>query len=596
MTLCVMISISLLLLSLIPHSFAGPAEDGTWTPLVQLRDTSFTFRGTHDRPRPDDGWWVTPIQGTLLADGKVLITGWSRAQEKWCGDHKGRQNGTSFMIDPAQLDVAGPRQIPIAPISENPKDPRDVLYCAGHAPFPDGRLLFTGGARYDFLDMAGKELEYGLNYARVFDPRSTRFSLVQPTSPAGPHPTAQDRARDWSWYEQGMMWYPTNTRLPGGKQLVAGGFTQQNGPFEKEYPNKSLAIFDTQAFDQGKDPWSVLVSHEKASDAMNIGPFDYPHTYLLYQPVKVGGRDRQIVTWGGQNGALSFVSLDAGVPEGERMISPSRAQRPGTRGSADKTSLLLPSGKILVMGGGADGTRTGQSIDIYDPAQDSWQSLNTGITRIRPASTLLPDGNVLILNGEGMWDGGGPTVGDRKQPTIYQPATHTSRNLAPWSNDPADRGYHNISLLLKDGRVLVGGGRTLFRSGNAEEFRIGCERPDLRIFSPPYLFKGPRPKIAALDDGTRVALGSRGFTFRFEGPQPRAKGGVVLLALGAETHHFDQNQRFVDLEFELKGDQILAKSPKDAWVAPEGEYLLFVVSEAGVPSVAKTVRLTGVGN
>ncbi|MBX9767735.1 MAG: hypothetical protein K2X47_10725, partial [Bdellovibrionales bacterium] len=174
-------------------------------------------------------WWVTPIQVNLMADGKVLVTGWGRSEEKYCAPHKGRQNGTSFILDPEQLKaISAPTTIQIQPIPENPRDPRDVLYCAGHAPFPDGRILFTGGARYDFLEnLGGKEEEYGLNYARVFDPKTKEFLMVKPTSPAGPHPTPQQKATNWKWYEQGMMWYPTNTRLPGGVQLIAGGFAQQ---------------------------------------------------------------------------------------------------------------------------------------------------------------------------------------------------------------------------------------------------------------------------------------------------------------------------------------------------------------------------------
>ncbi|MBX9767736.1 MAG: DUF1929 domain-containing protein [Bdellovibrionales bacterium] len=351
-------------------------------------------------------------------------------------------------------------------------------------------------------------------------------------------------------------------------------------------------MFDTVALGKGKDPWSVHVNHEAASDAMNIGPFDYPHTYLLYKPVIQNGRPYHVATWGGQNGKIALLSLDPKVPENEKMIVRPNGKRPNANGSADKTSLLLPSGEILVAGGGSRGDQEGQRIDIYDPYEDKWRSINTGITRIRPASTILPDGNVLILNGEGMWDGGGPTVGDRKQVTLFDPTNNKAFNLGAWADDPADRGYHNISLLLKDGSLLVGGGRTLWKANNVEEYRIGCERPDLRIFKPPYLFWGPQAEILDLPDGTSIPLGGKEVSFRFSNIKKlRGQSAVALIALGSETHHFDQNQRYVPLEYAVKGDVVTIKSPKNSIIAPEGEYLLFLISDAGVPSVARTVKV-----
>lgn len=560
--------------------------NGYWSAPVHLKDNTFTFPGDHARPRPNDGWWVTPIHANLLSSGKILITGWSRSEENYCADHKGRQNGTSFILDPNDLDKNESDLLSIFPIAENPKDKRDVGYCSGHAPFPDGRILYTGGARYENLDLAGQEKEYGLNYARVFDPQKKNFSLVKHTSPAGPNPTLNERKGEWSWYEQGMMWYPTNTRLPNGVQLVAGGFAQQNGPFEPEFPNKSLALFDTKAFDLEINPWKILVSHEAAPKAMNIGPFDYPHSYLLKKAVVKNGNTYDVAVWGGQNGQIALLNTQSG-----KMLEPINGKRPNSNGASDKTSLLLPNGNIMVMGGGSHGESEGQRIDIYNPYNDSWESINTGITRIRPASTLLPDGTVLILSGEGMWDGGGPTLGDRKQPTLFDPAGRSLINMAAPQGEQNDRGYHNISLLLKDGRVLIGGGRTLEKKGGVEEYRIGCERSDIRIFSPPYLFKGQRPVIKDFNEGTQLKIGNGDWTVHYDGIKLKDKGGVVLMALGAETHHFDQNQRYVALNYKSSGDVLKIMAPSDSTEAPEGEYMLFLVSAEGTPSVSKMVRL-----
>jgi hypothetical protein len=139
--------------------------------------------------------------------------------------------------------------------------------------------------------------------------------------------------------------------------------------------------------------------------------------------------------------------------------------------------------------------------------------------------------------------------------------------------------------------VLIGGGRVY--SDDAEgRYRIGCERPELRLFSPPYLFRGPRPRLKALAEPMPITAGGAPFRVAFDGPKPRKDGGVVLMALGAFTHGFDQNQRYVNLGFETSGsDGILITPPESAQTAPEGDYHLFLISESGVPSAGVSVRV-----
>jgi hypothetical protein len=113
------------------------------------------------------------------------------------------------------------------------------------------------------------------------------------------------------------------------------------------------------------------------------------------------------------------------------------------------------------------------------------------------------------------------------------------------------------------------------------------------VFSPPYLFKGPRPVIA---EGAprEIACGGQPFTMKFQGPAPRTEGGVVLMALGAYTHGFDQNQRAVPLTASVSSPrEVSVTPPRDTWAAPEGDYNLFLVSDKGVPSVATSVRIVG---
>lgn len=608
--------------------------DGTWTPIVTLKDTTDAFPGTHEIVRPDAGWWVTPIHVNLLADGNVVVSGWSRPKDSNCQDHEGRLNGTSFILKPNDLDVAEPTQLSVQPLDEQPRLPGDVLYCSGHAPLPDGRILYMGGARYAYLGdveypNAFNQREYGLPYARIYDPKTSTFSVVAQNNPGDPEPAD---AAQWTQepnhpnepnippptptgglpYEPGMMWYPTNTRLPGGKVLTNGGYMRwidMFSPKKWSYLNRSVTMFDPTLLDTGADPWSVWVHHKFAPREVGIDTFDYPRVFLLPTPVTVNGIAREVAIYGGlaydpndqgYQPGLTFLSLDPAVPEDQRFASTAHSRRPnGGNGNAGKlietTSTMLETGEIVIMGGGNDGQKEGQRIDIYNPYTDQWTSIDSQVTRHKGASVLLPDGTILFANGEIFYDVN-KNVGDRRQPTIFDPKTGSVKTLAAWPNDNSMRGYHNVALLLKDGRVLIGGGRIYDKiNNNAQEgaYRIGCERPELRLFSPPYLHLGARPVIVGNDAAIEIKAGGEPFTVEFDGPAPRAERGVAMMALGAFTHSFDQNQRYIHLDFTVVDEhKVLISPPKDHQIAPEGEYNLFLVSNEGVPSVGHSLKVT----
>ena len=54
----------------------GSKPPDAWGPLIELRDNTSIW----SKEKPDGGWWVTPIHASLLPNGKVLITGWSRSE------------------------------------------------------------------------------------------------------------------------------------------------------------------------------------------------------------------------------------------------------------------------------------------------------------------------------------------------------------------------------------------------------------------------------------------------------------------------------------------------------------------------------------
>ena len=140
------------------------------------------------------------------------------------------------------------------------------------------------------------------------------------------------------------------------------------------------------------------------------------------------------------------------------------------------------------------------------------------------------------------------------------------------------RQYHATALLLPDGRVVVAG------SGDSYG---GPNQTAAEFYSPPYLFKGTRPTISSVA-GTLPY--STVFTIGLTDTVP--VNAVTLMRPGAVTHQFDEEQRYVSLTFQQNGNSLSVDAPASAALAPPGYYMLFVLNAAGVPSIARWVRLT----
>ena len=107
------------------------------------------------------------------------------------------------------------------------------------------------------------------------------------------------------------------------------------------------------------------------------------------------------------------------------------------------------------------------------------------------------------------------------------------------------------------------------------------------IYSPPYLFNGPRPQI---DFASQAIHWGDAFGINSASPDiDRA----VLMAPGATTHGFDMNQRNVKLRVldTVDGKGVDVVAPPSPSIAPPGYYMLFLINKQGVPSVASWVKV-----
>ncbi|HET7240431.1 MAG TPA: galactose oxidase early set domain-containing protein, partial [Gemmatimonadales bacterium] len=141
------------------------------------------------------------------------------------------------------------------------------------------------------------------------------------------------------------------------------------------------------------------------------------------------------------------------------------------------------------------------------------------------------------------------------------------------------RAYHSTTALMPDGRVLSTGSGSGGGATNQNSYEI---------YSPPYLYQGPRPSYGL---ASNVVHYNSTFTITTTAAASITK--VHLIRLAATTHAFDQGQRLRRLVFQVAADgrSLRATAPLTGKIAPPGPYMLFVVNAAGVPSVGQIVRV-----
>ncbi|HEY0813067.1 MAG TPA: galactose oxidase-like domain-containing protein [Pseudonocardia sp.] len=486
----------------------------------------------HGQWAPGGTSGVLAIHAAVLPTGQVLFFSGSgnnqvRAAAPDFGDVN-HQLYTSAVWDPDTHQLTFPDTID--GLDHHPFD----FFCGGDTFLPDGTLLSAGGNQ--------AYVAKGRRDAVVFDAAKEEWTHRAPMR-AG-------------------RWYPTLLPLGDGRVLAVSGLD------ENANLNQMFEIYSPD-----KDAWEQLPT---PNQNLFFGMPLYAHLFLM--------RDGRVFFDGGR--------MDDPNPQGPVVMD--LTTRPltiaGVFGLGDpesrdqSASVLLPPAQdqqVMVIGGGpgddSNGTGSTAIVDLGNLDAGFRAGEPMSLPRMHLNAVLLPDRTVFVSGGSMARE---QRVAARLQSEIYDPSDGTWRSAASAS---VVRMYHSVALLLPDGRVVAAGGNPPPYGNHVQWGQDGTnEEMRVEIYSPPYLFAGPRPVISAVQD--EVAYDQ---PFAITTPAPDTIRSACLIRPGVTTHAFDNSQRLVDLPIAGRSATILnVTAPATSELAPPGWYMLFIVDESGVPSVA----------
>jgi hypothetical protein len=192
--------------------------------------------------------------------------------------------------------------------------------------------------------------------------------------------------------------------------------------------------------------------------------------------------------------------------------------------------VILPTGEVMIVGG------------VENPDDDD--------TAVAEPEMLVNDG--------GNW---------RWSTDVYAPST-------------IPRNYHSTALLMPDGSVWTGGSNIDAKPGPESQRRLEFE-----IYQPWY-WCARRPEIMAAPAATRPR---QRLIVRTHAEEDITR--LALVRCGSVTHAFNGDQRYIGLRpIRTRSDEYVGILPGSDIAVP-GWYLLFVCTEAGIPSRGKFIKV-----
>lgn len=452
------------------------------------------------------------------------------------------------------------------------------MFCADQRLLASGKMLVVGGTLWhpDPIDLgpdAGGTVElFGSNAVRFFDPSDNTW---QPN-------------RDWMRHPR---WYPTLITMPSGDLLIASGVTR----LIYNYSGQNVQELET---------FDLQTNQVKVVKDADISLPLFPRLHLMPDGTVFYGGVGQM--WGpfGQAVDEALWAIHRTYDPAKSTWTTAGMGSYGARSGA--FSILMPlkppykKAQVLI-GGGTLGSSPGsyvansftEIVTVKKGTSTSEQGPDLNNRRWYSSGVLLPDGNVVALSGADRDE----VILPGSESPVRQAELFDGKKWVPLDTAKRVRTYHNSAVLLADGSILVGGHAPINtgygpKADNTTEALTGTNNlkdPSFEIFKPPYLFRGPRPEIAHVQQGIDYRE-----TFEVASPQAGAVKKVVLSRLPTTTHITDADQRSVELPFDAPGGALRVQAPPNGNVAPPGYYYLWILTDNGdglTPSTARIVQL-----
>ena len=496
---------------------------------------------------------ISPTSGGLLPDGTLLL---------WSGGYPGgyidNSNGNYYIVikenNKGSVNVVSPQNPAFFSGTQ--------LFCTGTAVLPNGNILMNGGTdkravvEFDwktklFRMGASMQLERGYN-SDVVTTNNQVFTVGGSWSNGNWMPPVDGEIYD------GKAWtYLSNIK----GQYVAGTLVN----------NKQVPSPDPRGGEHESDfhPWLVAYKDNKGNDMVaHLGPVQEMHAFNMkksingsvrnlgfrgnekfamwgniaqYQPGKIlkfGGNSKELSPDDPYSMATSVLMDITNLPNGGNVKV---TQLPNmTYGRTYSNSIILPGGKVLIIGGQ---TQAKSFTDMY---------------------TVFT-------------------------PELYDPIKKTFTVLNPMK---VPRNYHSISFLLPSGKVISAGGNLCWECQN------DGSTPDVHydgeIYTPDYLENGlasSRPVITDVDrNGKAYALTDK---IKVTTKSCGTKCTYELIRLYSSTHTVNNDQLRVPLVVQsvIKNTASVGINSVGYPFIISGYYMLFAINSLGTPSVAKIIQI-----
>ncbi|KAJ3185892.1 hypothetical protein HK101_009779 [Irineochytrium annulatum] len=409
-----------------------------------------------------------------------------------------------------------------------------VLHVA-YSPFCAGHAQMADGA---VLVVGGDGDNVGDGYIK-----DGRFKVRTYTSAAG-------------WVDIGELlvprWYPTVTTLADGRFLVLGGHKEwylptagpnRNQPTLEFWPRSGNAPIHVPILDS-----TSAIFNPASLEMITLPPLIIPHL-----------RSR----------SFPYLSPSAILP---------------------LTARNNYTATILLCGGTNEDFTASTSCSTIRPDDPDPTWIDVGpmpVPRVMGDAIITPDGKVVFVGGARNGSADGPAgygfaTDPAFTPVVYDADAPAGSRWSTLSPATIPRLYHSSALLLPSSQIAIFGSD----QQNYADFSLPPFEYRSEVLDPPYLQSSTRPTVVRAP--AALAWGQV-FDVDLEGDVDR----LVLIRYGTATHTINMDQRMVELEWVDGGVGTRAVAPRDSALAPAGNWMLFAVSGAGVPSVGWTVRIGG---